>query len=605
MAEHLKKPFKDSLSDIKERMKEKRNQKWLRLGKINQISNVKCKIATNSSMQMKSIQANNRALALALQEEKLKLREAQTTILHLREEYQGLKVQMFDLRRKLKFEQAQRSAETRLSALNEIISKVSQNLLDSVDLLGPAKNLCSTDNQSGFSSVLENNSGVIGQICSVRRSPFANGDNCILRREMEADSDGNEPAHSMSEICQESENTISLIKLVPDKGQTSDFHLDNAASELENLSSSEDRRFGNMLPKSVSTRRRYSKMRTHDELCTGVLDHSETPDSTRELSKQDEIRLEESLEKCTVENINSDISQLNKNKVGSELVLRQRDSAAAQFSSENISDFKQHEHKSREDSQVRREKHQKGKREGTKNTSRPRSKKRQGKETSREKLDFLGGSSDAYDFHFEECVHVTPFRQNKVNDTDDTGADDKEYLPETDSTESSNIEEDSDDSLYVPYTSKSKKWKSSVGKKDASPIHARPRSKRCLAQREQKLQNEKETKSSKSSDKSIREPSEPSRGLSDVTNTASSLLTGNALVVPESEGSPAPKRKRSCTLTVSYKEPSIAGKLRRGDPFTDTYFLNSPIFKQKKDVKRHSVKKESLSKYNEKFVGCR
>ncbi|XP_025933926.1 shugoshin 1 isoform X2 [Apteryx rowi] len=604
MAEHLKKPFKDSLSDIKERMKEKRNQKWLRLGKINQISNVKCKIATNSSMQMKSIQANNRALALALQEEKLKLREAQTTILHLREEYQGLKVQMFDLRRKLKFEQAQRSAETRLSALNEIISKVSQNLLDSVDLLGPAKNLCSTDNQSGFSSVLENNSGVIGQICSVR-SPFANGDNCILRREMEADSDGNEPAHSMSEICQESENTISLIKLVPDKGQTSDFHLDNAASELENLSSSEDRRFGNMLPKSVSTRRRYSKMRTHDELCTGVLDHSETPDSTRELSKQDEIRLEESLEKCTVENINSDISQLNKNKVGSELVLRQRDSAAAQFSSENISDFKQHEHKSREDSQVRREKHQKGKREGTKNTSRPRSKKRQGKETSREKLDFLGGSSDAYDFHFEECVHVTPFRQNKVNDTDDTGADDKEYLPETDSTESSNIEEDSDDSLYVPYTSKSKKWKSSVGKKDASPIHARPRSKRCLAQREQKLQNEKETKSSKSSDKSIREPSEPSRGLSDVTNTASSLLTGNALVVPESEGSPAPKRKRSCTLTVSYKEPSIAGKLRRGDPFTDTYFLNSPIFKQKKDVKRHSVKKESLSKYNEKFVGCR
>uniref|UniRef100_A0A8B9SE50 Uncharacterized protein n=1 Tax=Apteryx owenii TaxID=8824 RepID=A0A8B9SE50_APTOW len=54
MAEHLKKPFKDSLSDIKERMKEKRNQKWLRLGKINQISNVKCKIASKILKYFKS-----------------------------------------------------------------------------------------------------------------------------------------------------------------------------------------------------------------------------------------------------------------------------------------------------------------------------------------------------------------------------------------------------------------------------------------------------------------------------------------------------------------------------------------------------------------------
>lgn len=43
MAERLKKPFKDSLSDIKERMKEKRNQKWIRLGKTSQITTIKCK----------------------------------------------------------------------------------------------------------------------------------------------------------------------------------------------------------------------------------------------------------------------------------------------------------------------------------------------------------------------------------------------------------------------------------------------------------------------------------------------------------------------------------------------------------------------------------
>ncbi|XP_009464732.1 PREDICTED: shugoshin-like 1 [Nipponia nippon] len=605
MAEYLKKPFKDSLADIKERMKEKRNQKWMRLGKISQISTVKCKIATNSSMQMKSIQANNKALAQALQEEKLKLRDAEATILHLRKEYQDLKVHMFDLQRNLGFKQAQGLVENQLSALNEIISKVSQNLRDSIDLLSPAKNLCSIGiNQRVLSSVLENNSDVVGEIHSVGHLQCADGDDQVLPSVMEADSDRNELAHSVSEICEESDNVISLIKIVPDKGRTSDFHLDNTGSELEKVSSSGEDGFGNVLPKSVSTRRRYSKMRNHNELCTGVLDHSEAPDSTKELSKQDEIRLEESLERCTIENINSDISQLNENKVGSELLLRRIDSETAQYNLNNNSDLKQHKCKSRKDSQVWKDKRQKGKLERPKNNSRQRPKKQQGKEASKEKLDFLGGSSDAYDFHFEESVHVTPFRQNKVNDTD-TRVDDKD-LSETNTVESSDIE-DSDDSLYEPYTNKSKKRRSSVDKKDTSPVHARPRSKRCLAQREQKLHNEKETESNKSSDKSIRQPSEPSRGhLCDVTNTASLLpRMGNATIVPEGEGLRSPKRKRSCTLTVNYKEPSIAGKLRRGDPFTDTHFLHSPIFKEKKDAKCHSLKKESLSKYNEKFVGCR
>ncbi|NXN48327.1 SGO1 protein, partial [Rhinoptilus africanus] len=608
MAKYLKKPFKDTLEDIKERMKEKRNQKWTRLGKISQISAAKCKIATNSSMQMKSIQANNKALAQALQEEKLKLRDAQVTILQLRKEYQDLKLQMYDLQRNLRFKQAQGFIENRLSALNEIISKVSENLLNSINLLGPAKNLCSTAvNQSMLSSVLENSSNVAGQIRSVGLLQCADRDDQILPSGMEADSDRNELAHSVSEICEESDNAFSLIKIVPDTGQTSDFRLDNIGSELENVSLSGENGFGKVLPKSVSTRRRYSKTRNQDELRTGVLDHSEAPDSIRELSKQDEVRLEESLEKCTVENINSDISQLNEKKLGSELVFRQMDSENAQFNLSSNSDLRQRECRSREDSQARKEKHQMGKLEWPKKSSRQRPKKRQGKEASKENLEFLGGSSDAYDFHFEESVHVTPFRQNKVNDTvndTDTNVDDKDDLSETNTTESSAIE-DSDDSLYEPYQSKSKKRKSSVDKTDTSPVHARRRSKRCLAQREQKLHNEKETESSKSSDKSIRQPSEPSRGhLCDVTNTASLLpTTGNATAVPEGEGPQSPKRKRRCTLSVSYKEPSIAGKLRRGDPFTDTNFLNSPIFKQKKDTRRCSLKKESLSKYNEKFVG--
>ncbi|PKK32236.1 hypothetical protein A306_00002706 [Columba livia] len=607
MAKCLKKPFKDSLNDIKERMKEKRSQKWTRLGKISQISTVKCKVATNSSMQMKSLQANNRALAQALQEEKLKLKDAQDTILHLRKEYQDLMVRMLDLQKNHRFQQAQEFVENQLSALNVIISKVSQNLLDSIDLLGPVKDLCSIHvNERVLSSVLENSSSVVAQIQSVGPLQCADENDKIVSSWMEADSDRNELAHAASETCEESDTVTSLIKIVPDKGQTSDFHLDNTGSELENVSSSGEDEFGNALPKGVSTRRHCSKMGSHYELCTSVLDHSEAPDSTRELSRQDEIRLKESLEKCTVENINSDISQLNENKVSSELVLRQINSETAQSNLDNNSDLKQRECKSREDSQVRKEKHKKGELEWRKNTSRQRLKKKQGKEAGKKKFDFLGGSSDAYDFHFEESVHVTPFRQNKVNDTD-TSMDNREDLSESDTTESSDTGEDSDDSLYEPYKSKSKKRKSSEDKEHTSPVHARPRSKRCLAQREQKLHNERQTESNKSSDKSIRQPSEPSRvHLCDVTNTASLLpSTGNATVVPEGEGPRSPKRKRSCTLAVSYKEPSIAGKLRRGDPFTDTNFLNSPIFKQKKDAKCRSVKNQSLSKYNEKFVGCR
>ncbi|NXG73172.1 SGO1 protein, partial [Baryphthengus martii] len=596
MAEYLKKPFAVSLGDIKERMKDKRNQKWMKLGKNSQTSTIKSKIPITSSKQMKIIQANNRALAQALQEEKLKLRDAQDTILQLSKEYQDLKVQMFNLQRHLRFKEQQRLVENRLSALNEIISKVSQNLLNSIDLLGPVKDLCSIVlcHKIHFCSV--NTTFVVfsrGSLQSASR---------VLPSGMKANGDRNKPAHSVSAICEEFDSATSLTEIDPDEGLTPDFHLDNLGSELQNVSSSGEDGIGNVLPKSVSTRCRYSKIRNGDEPCAGVLDHLESLDSKKELSKLDEIRLEESLEKCTVENINSDISQLN--KVGLEPVVRRRDSETARFNLNNNSDLKQRDCKSREDSQVRKEKHQKGKLERPKNTSRQKPKKPQQKEASKEKSDFLGGSSDAYDFLFEESVHVTPFRQNKLNDTD-TSVDDKGDLSETSTSKLSDTTDDSDDSLYEPYKSKSKKRKSLVDGKDTLPVHVRPRSKRCLAQREQKLHDEKETESSKSSDKSISQPSEPSRHLCDVTNTSSWLpSTANAPVVPEGDGQQSPKRKRSCALTVSYKEPSIAGKLRRGDPFTDTHFLNSPIFKQKKDTKHRSLKKKSLSKYNEKFVGC-
>lgn len=60
---------------------------------------------------MKIIQANNRDLALSLQEQKLKLREAEATILQLRKDYHILKTQMFDLQRNQRLQQEQGHVE--------------------------------------------------------------------------------------------------------------------------------------------------------------------------------------------------------------------------------------------------------------------------------------------------------------------------------------------------------------------------------------------------------------------------------------------------------------------------------------------------------------
>ncbi|NXM00392.1 SGO1 protein, partial [Tyrannus savana] len=566
MTEYSRKSFKDSLRDIKQRMKEKRNQKWAKLGKTTQSSTVKAKRATNSSSKMKIIQANNRDLALSLQEEKLKLREAEATILQLRKDYHNLKAQMVDLQRIHRFQQEQGLVENRLSALNEIISKVSQNLLDSIDLLGPAKNLCSID------MVINTAFGIFS------RGPLqcADGDDPVLPSRTEDCSDRN----SWSKMCVESDSDISLTKIIPNRGWTFDIHLDNMESELENISSGEKAGLGKVLPKNVSTRRCFSKMRNLNVVCTGVLDHSEAPDSIEKLSEEKEIRLEESLEECATENVNAESPE--ECKVDSEQVLRPGKSETAQFNLKHNFVFKQPKCKSRENSQARKKKCQKGVLKQPKNTSKKGPGKRD-KEASKKNLNFLGGISDAYDFHLEESVHVTPFRQNKVNDKD-TAVDDTQGSEKTDSIELSDTEDDLDDSLYEPYKSKSKKTRSSVDDDATSPIHPRPRSKRCWAQREQKLCHEEETENNKSSDKSIGQPSEPPRGhLCDVTNTTALLpSTGDPAPVPEGEVPRSPKRKRGCTAIVSYKEPSIAGKLRRGDPFTDTKFLTSPIFKMKK-----------------------
>ncbi|KYO26909.1 shugoshin-like 1 isoform B [Alligator mississippiensis] len=425
-------------------MKEKRNQKWMKLGKANPILSAKHKGATSSSAQLKSIQENNRALALALQEEKAKLKEAQEVILQLKKEYQYLKLQLFDLERKMRLQQAKEPAETKLSALSKIISEVTQKLLDTADLLRPAQDLCFTAlNKRMCSSAHEDNSSILRQEDSLRLPQrvlvadtstecdmFGNG--------TENDTDTNN-AYFVPYLSQ------ALTKMATDTGQTSDFHLSKLEkSKLDNVPSTKDNmEVGNMLPKNVSTRHRYSKLKTQNDRCIYNVDHSEMPDLTREFYKQDETGLQGSLEEVV-----------------------------------------------------------------------------------------------------EPKCHAQPQR------------------PLSPRSQRSNI--------------KVVAGKTPGGEVTPAVVPARSSEDAHLS-------------------------------LSDVTNISSFHDKKNSMSQPVlniEERTGAPNCKRRCTVSVNYKEPSISGKLRRGDPFTDACFLNSPIFKQKKSDGKSSTKKKSLSKYNEVFVGC-
>ncbi|XP_059584849.1 shugoshin 1 isoform X2 [Alligator mississippiensis] len=672
--ESLKKSFKDSLEDIKERMKEKRNQKWMKLGKANPILSAKHKGATSSSAQLKSIQENNRALALALQEEKTKLKEAQEVILQLKKEYQYLKLQLFDLERKMRLQQAKEPAETKLSALSKIISEVTQKLLDTADLLRPAQDLCFTAlNKRMCSSAHEDNSSILRQEDSLRLPQrvlvadtstecdmFGNG--------TENDTDTNN-AYFVPYLSQ------ALTKMATDTGQTSDFHLSKLEkSKLDNVPSTKDNmEVGNMLPKNVSTRHRYSKLKTQNDRCIYNVDHSEMPDLTREFYKQDETGLQGSLEEGNIETIEPNPSQLNKNKINLQTVVDQANKLTDMNCSVVEPKCKQTQLKSRKDCRTRKER---GKLEGTKNqNSRTKSKKKQNQgeqNSSKEKLDSSANSRDAYDFLLEESVHITPFLQNKVNNRNNDVKDRKDLSEdEIDSSELNDSDVDSKDSPFVPYQSKSKYKKNLEDSNDTIPIPTRAQSKRLLVLNRQKYSSE-ETESIRNNKKSIEktripadwdppghaQPQRPlspcsqrsnikvvagktpggevtpgtdlqagwtTRGircqavvparssedahlsLSDVTNISSFHDKKNSMSQPVlniEERTGAPNCKRRCTVSVNYKEPSISGKLRRGDPFTDACFLNSPIFKQKKSDGKSSTKKKSLSKYNEVFVGC-
>ncbi|KFO84574.1 Shugoshin-like 1, partial [Buceros rhinoceros silvestris] len=68
--------------------------------------------------------------------------------------------------------------------------------------------------------------------------------------------------------------------------------------------------------------------------------------------------------------------------------------------------------------------------------------------------------------------------------------------------------------------------------------------------------------------------------LQDLTNTGEQSQTALCKSPQTSEENSAAPSTRA-RATICYKEPSISSKLRRGDRFTDTQFLNSPVYKER------------------------
>uniref|UniRef100_A0A8C9WHT9 Shugoshin 1 n=1 Tax=Scleropages formosus TaxID=113540 RepID=A0A8C9WHT9_SCLFO len=490
-----KKSFQQSLEDIKDRMKEKRNKQLSSACAANRgMSKMKNKVTnSNKTFILKNVQVNNKALALALQAEKEKVKQAQMVILQMKKEQHVLMLHLLMLKRKLKEHESLASTH---------VSPVSRSLCGS-----------SEDNQA-------------------------------------------------------------------------------------------------MLPRTVTSRRQRGESRRRSSrrhsLCKRTI--CSTPKSS-ERQEEESTQVDEKLEAPPKAPVLEALP----------VELADRGASKEQLQKKRSAEIKSKPERGRKPDRAPLRRPWESSRSRARSKSRDRSKARPNPVPC-DKLNTSLGSNDTFDFDCEESIHVTPFRVgSRVMETSTPEAllegralekDEAKdpAAPQDLSDTASSPAEDQDDSLYVPCR-RSKRISSAGGERRHSPP-CRARSKRrMLLEIRLKLSISVLTGGgvhghewSFVTRQALCSGHNPCN-VTDFPSSAFREFSAGRSRFSGTEHTLASDRKRRCIISVDYKEPTLNRKLRRGDKFTDTKFLRSPVFKQKS--RRSMNKKPSLERYNESFVGCR
>ncbi|KAF3707475.1 Shugoshin 1 [Channa argus] len=558
-----KKSFQQSLEDIKERMKEKRNK---RLASASAPSRARSRMKNNSSGAnsthtiLKGVQLNNKTLAVALQTEKEKVRQANAVILQLKREQQALFLHLLLLKRKLKEQEALAARATETMPAEVLIER--QDLVESSrtcqDIDGAtvckASMICADSQHSKMNAQAE---------CEKQVTlPSTVG---VRRRQAERRSKRRSEHVWEQRSLSEGDQVAGLEALV-----ASPIHSD---SRNQNQPQKE--------PKPVLA----------EPIQTEDFQHS-TPESI--LPKR-----------ATQQQPNRKQAQQSRTKAepAERKPERGRKAERAPLKKPWENPKPRARSKSRDHSATR-----------AKTAPPPQG----------NKLNNSLGFNDTFDFDCEEAVHITPFKA-KAEDNEPAQTKSSPVVTKQNDSSSSSPSSESEDSLYVPQKTKRRQASLDANIAITTRRGRLSRRKENIPPRQEISDPLRQEMGECLLPVSPLVEAEMKRIDSVLSNFGDSSCDGppplphqtpwrvKTCIKPYCKfpsdarcSTPVPARKRRCTMVVDYKEPSLNAKLRRGDKFTDLQFLRSPIFKQKSDRRSVQKSRNSVSeKYNESFVGCR
>ncbi|XP_008305007.1 shugoshin 1 isoform X2 [Stegastes partitus] len=655
-----KKSFQQSLEDIKERMKEKRNKRLASAsapsrGRSRMIS--KSSVANSTHTILKGVQLNNKALAVALQAEKEKVRQSNAVILQLKREQQALFLHLLLLKRKLKEQEALAASASETKPTNVLVEP--QHNVDS------AKKRTSQKLDEHF-------------LCEA--SPIC------------ADS---QPSKNNGQL--QCDRVVTLPSTVGVRRQRTDRKSRRRSERVR------EQRFlseGDPVAEFGAL--------TSSPICSDDRNLNQTQQGAE--PERADLGDTEELQHSTPEPVPPKKSRPQPSRKQTQQQTRSKPEPASRKSERGRKPDRAPLKKPWDNPKPRAR---------SKSRDRSATRAKTAPPPQSNKLNTSVGFNDTFDFDCEETVHVTPFRAKADDNQPATPINEESPQKEKTQTEpspvvsrqeecsSSSPSSESEDSLYVPQKtrrrqtspdktkviitrrgrpSKVVRQKENVPPKqeisvfrdeESSPkaaetkqdeghrrhsadssfsnspdpvrleqeIHQEPREQMteedCLLPVSPLVEAEMmriDNVLSNFGDSSCEGPAllphqtpqrlksckkrglgvrTAGRGLSlcDVTNLSPAAYRkfscGGSRPSDARCSTPVPARKRRCTMTVDYKEPSLNAKLRRGDKFTDLQFLRSPIFKQKSGRRSVQKSRNSMSsqqpfeKYNESFVGCR